>query len=85
MANRWRIFHATFALALAIGALAAVSAAADVTLGQVAQGMFSPGNCPITGDGFVLASSDTLNPYTWPPAAARSRSGAQAGGRAATR
>jgi hypothetical protein len=66
MAKRRRIFHATFALALAVGALAAASAAADVTLGQVYQGVSSPGNCPITGDGFVLESTDTLNPYTVP-------------------
>lgn len=66
MTKRTPKFRLALVAALALGALSAAPAGADVTLGQVAQGVSSPGACPITGDGFVLDSGDNLNPYVVP-------------------
>jgi hypothetical protein len=67
MAERTRIFPAALAAALALGAIAAAPAGADGTIGQVVQGVSSPGVCPITGDGFVVPVGVTGNPYDVPP------------------
>ena len=62
---RLRLYAALAALLVA-SAIAAASASADVTLGQVILGLSAPPNCPFAGDGFVAASAVTGNPYVVP-------------------
>jgi hypothetical protein len=67
MPKRRYIFRAALLSALALGAVAAAPAGADVTLGQVYQSpSVSPGVCPIVGNGFVVPIGVTGNPYVVP-------------------
>jgi hypothetical protein len=65
MANARTVACATFAAAVALGAFGAADALADVTIGQVAVAS-SPGACSIPGDGFIVATAVSGNPYAVP-------------------